>query len=185
MAENIIYINGEPVKLIPLGECACGCGGDTPPSKKKNPYKFIKGHHWRLIKGPFHHAWKGGKTLYANGYYFVLAHGHPRANCRGYVREHILIIEKLLDKPLPPKAVIHHHTPDQLVACENQAYHMLLHQRMKAYKECGHANWLKCRYCHQWDDPINMYIHKKKRIGYHRKCHAVYELNRTYRKKAL
>ncbi len=44
--------------------------------------------------------------------------------------------EQALGHPLPPSAVVHHHTYDgdrsQLVICQDRAYHALLHQRMRA-----------------------------------------------------
>lgn len=38
---------------------------------------------------------------------------HPRADITGLVAEHILVAEKLLGKPLPPKAIIHHKDFDK------------------------------------------------------------------------
>jgi hypothetical protein len=80
--------------------------------------------------------WRGGKgTIRKDGYRIVKATGHPRAN-REYVLEHWLIAEKALGKPLPSKAVVHHvnnigheNGNDNLVICENQGYHALLHMR--------------------------------------------------------
>ena len=34
-----------------------------------------------------------------------------------------------------------------LVLCESQEYHSLLHQRKRAYMACGNAKWRKCRIC--------------------------------------
>ena len=63
---------------------------------------------------------------------------HPRASSVGLVREHIVIAEKVLGKPLPPKAEIHHvdsncsnNKNSNLVICENHSYHFLLHKRIE------------------------------------------------------
>ena len=55
------------------------------------------------------------------------------------VYEHIYKAERALGKPLPKGAVVHHmnnkpwdnDTPFNLIVCPNQAYHLLLHRRMK------------------------------------------------------
>jgi len=77
---------------------------------------------------------------------------------------------------LPKKAVVHHvneikidNKPQNLVACENQSYHCLLHKRKRAIGACGHANWLLCQYCKQYDDPKNLYIGTKGR-NWHKEC---------------
>jgi hypothetical protein len=59
-----------------------------------------------------------------------------------YKFEHVLIAEKALGKPLPKGAVVHHvdrdsmnnntKSPWNLVVCPDQAYHLLLHARVRA-----------------------------------------------------
>ena len=62
---------------------------------------------------------------------------HPNAQ-RGYVREHVLIVERALGKVLAPKHPVHHFDGDKhnnsnknLVVCEDQSYHMLLERRQR------------------------------------------------------
>lgn len=76
---------------------------------------------------------------------------------------HRLIVEQRTGIKLPAKAVIHHCDPadrltnvGQLVVCEDNGYHQLIETRTRALKECGNANWKKCRKCLRWDDPDNM-----------------------------
>ncbi len=92
------------------------------------------------------------------------------------MQEHKAIVERVLDRTLPIKAVVHHvnglrydNDNTNLIVCENQAYHMYLHQRQRALKSCGHASWLKCRYCGTYDDPANLIL-EKNGYGRHRKC---------------
>lgn len=62
-----------------------------------------------------------------------------------YEMEHILVAEKALGKKLPVDAVVHHmnkdpadnFTPFNLIVCPDQAYHMLIHRRMRDYEMFG------------------------------------------------
>ena len=175
---------------IPEGFCKCGCGRKTLVAKKDypernivggKPLNFINGHNGR---GVLNWNWKGGRTQNCDGYVLILLPGHKRANKdSGQVFEHIVIAEKILGKSLPPKAVIHHvnenrkdNRPSNLVICQDRAYHLFLHQRIRAYKACGHAHWLKCQYCQKYDDPQNLYVRKS--TGIHRECSNKYRRNR-------
>ncbi len=84
-----------------------------------------------------------------------------------YGREHILIAERVLGRPLNGHPV-HHHDEDRannkhsnLVICEDTAYHELLHMRMEALQMSGHPDYRKCQYCKRWDDRSNLYIKPK------------------------
>jgi hypothetical protein len=118
--------------------------------------------------------WNGGR-IKKKGYISILMPEHSRADGQGYVSEHILIAEKALGKALPDGVEPHHvneiksdNRNENLVLCNDHKYHMLLHQRMRAYKACGHADWGKCWICKQWDSPQNLV--NSRRIIYHKKC---------------
>lgn len=158
--------------------CECGCGMIAPIAtytnarlgyKKGMPVRFIKSHN---------NCYNGGKAL-LNGYPGVLVKGHRRADTRGYVRETALIAEKVVGKPLSRKIHVHHHDKNtlnndhsNLVICENQAYHKLLHRRQRALEACGKANWRKCRICKKYDDPNNLIFDKGGTA--HRECKREY-----------
>ncbi len=129
--------------------------------------------------GPKNNSWKGGRHINTLGYVMVMMPTHPRADKRGYVYEHILIAEKALGKPLPPGAIVHHHNPIQLVIGQNQSYHMLLHQRMRAFKDCGHASWRKCQFCQKYDD-VGKMIPNGVNCFAHGSCKS--ESNKAYKK---
>ncbi len=116
-------------------------------------------------------------------YKFEKIPSHPRANSNGYVIQHVLFAERALGKPLPSGAVVHHHDRDtsnntnNLVICPDQAYHLVIHSRMRALEACGNANWKHCIYCKQYDDEKNMNMRyparQKSPNFYHVDCHRI------------
>ncbi len=167
------------------GLCECGCGESTrivtvtnrrANQIKGRPLRFVHGHQSRLCsQGSNNSSWKGGRYKKTNGYVYIYAPKHPRAVSGNEVREHIIIAENVLGRLLPETAEIHHvnerrddNRTCNLVICESHLYHMLLHQRLRAYKSCGHAAWRKCRFCGVYDEPVNLYI--RQRDVWHRSC---------------
>jgi hypothetical protein len=158
--------------MIPHGFCQCGCGAPAPIAKrtdsrhghvKGQPVRFIRNHNRRLLKAENNPNWKGGNRINQDGYVLILMPEHPRAR-GGYVGEHVLVAEKALGKFLPPGAVPHHHdgnrsnnSPSNLVICQDNSYHHLIHHRQRAYEACGHASWRKCKWCCEYDDPRKFY----------------------------
>ncbi len=122
--------------------------------------------------------------------FVIRMRNHPRAwHKSGFVPEQFLIAEKILGKVLPEEVVIHHPNHNRwdnslIVICENQAYHFLLHRRENALKACGHANWRKCNFCKDYDDPKNLYFAPQPK-GYicHRLCRKEYQQKRNERNK--
>lgn len=136
-----------------------------------------------MSRGANHPRWNGGRTVTTDGYVTIRMPEHPRATkTNGYVREHILIVEGALGRPLPGGAVVHHanevrddNANRNLVACQDNAYHSRLHQRMRARRACGHPDWLKCRLCGEWDDPTGLYVHPRGIYAHHRRCNRDYQ----------
>ena len=118
---------------------------------------------------------------------------------RGYMKryggsyEHVAVAERILGRPLPKGAVVHHvdenksnNDPSNLVICESHAYHALLHARLRAFRATGNPNARKCAYCHEWTDPAIDDVHIKSGAGgcYHRVCERAYQ-KRTYKRSSL
>lgn len=172
--------------------CECGCGQPsgfysntnlTYGQVKGDPRRFIPHHHQRNSN---HHKWNGGVSISRDGYIHRRFVDHPRSSRRGYVREHILKSEQALGKSLPTGSVVHHVDGDRknnensnLVICQDQSYHLLIHQRMRAYKATGNPESVKCSHCQQWGVAgIGGMRTKASGRSYHQACNATYENNR-------
>lgn len=101
--------------------------------------------------------WRGGRSIDKEGYVLVHYPKHHRSNTAGYVREHILIAERVFGKILPKGAMIHHvdgnpanNTNNNLVICGNDEYHQLIHMRTRAFRATGNPNLLWCSGCNQF-----------------------------------
>lgn len=159
--------------------CQCGCGKKTNIAKRNYKARgLIKGQPVRWIHG--HHILKKYKKeikTSQKGYVYLLRPEHPRSDPKGYASESLLIAEKALGKFISIGQEIHHvdgnrsnNKNSNLVICENKAYHLLLHQRTRAFNACGNVNWRKCWICKQYDDPKNLYILPKGNSAYHKSC---------------
>ncbi len=113
--------------------------------------------HGNKAFGNKNHMWKGGIKHSGHGYLHQKTDHHPRAQ-DGYVPQHILIAEKALGKHLPAGAPVHHadlnranNANNNLVICQDAAYHNLLHKRRRVLLAGGNPNLdkicAKCRGC--------------------------------------
>ena len=103
------------------------------------------------------------QIILRRGYRSLLMPGHPRADSTGRVYEHIVIAEMALGHAIRRGIEVHHanedrsdNRPENLVVCQDHAYHHLLHRRRRALEACGHANWRPCNVCGDYDAPENM-----------------------------
>ena len=87
---------------------------------------------WRIHGDPRVNK-RNGRIVASSGYILVKKHGHPRADVRGYVREHILVAEATLGRPLKRGEVVHHinanhsdNRPENLAIMPGRI-HILLH----------------------------------------------------------
>ncbi len=119
----------------------------------------------------------GEGTISHNGYRIFRKNGVDH-------REHVEIVERILGMKLPSQAEIHHVNGDpsdnrveNLVVCEDRAYHMLLHQRMRARDACGNPNWRRCAFCKQYSD-LKLMKFLNTGMAYHPSCRSQYRKRR-------
>lgn len=89
-----------------------------------------------ITKSPYGHEGRNGKrgTVYLRGYPVLYDPSHPRAKSNGYVKEHIVIVERMLGRPLSENEVVHHingdktdNTPENLMVFPDNKAHMRFH----------------------------------------------------------
>jgi len=158
--------------------CGCGCGQLAPIARRSDSKwgwikgeakRFISGHQMRGRTRSENHNWRGGRSTWADGYVRVRVPEHPRAS-NGYVFEHILIVERALGHYLPPSARVHHRNeqrsdnrPENLLACEDTAYHRLIHERVEAFRATGTPDARRCKFCHEWAKPSDPAVRSQSR----------------------
>jgi len=149
--------------------CACGCGKQTEFAKINDRKRGVK---------------KGDPNRYLHGHY---CKGRPRLDVVKRYRlvslsatERILLhrqrAEKALGKPLPAGAIVHHadgtksdHAP--LVICPDDAYHMLLHRRMRIKSAGGDPNCdLICSKCKAVKHNTMFHLNQMNVTGHNRWC---------------
>ena len=95
--------------------------------KGVHPSTEIKEGQW---SGEKHPNWRGGKIIDKDGYVLVHKRTHPFCNADGYIREHRLVIEKIIGRYLSPTEKVHHtskkndNRAQKLMAFKTQTAHL-------------------------------------------------------------
>ena len=90
--------------------------------------------------------WKGGRTITEHGYVLVKLTEHPDSDTRGYVYEHRLIAEKMLERRLEEDEQVHHKNHDKQdnrpenLEVVTIAEHRLRHRDSEDLREPGEQN---------------------------------------------
>jgi hypothetical protein len=82
--------------------------GSTNPNYRRYPGKQTREKMSEAHSGKNHWHWKGGITTNDAGYLMQKCEDHPRVGKNGYVRQHVLVMEKHLGRYLKDGEVVHH-----------------------------------------------------------------------------
>lgn len=94
--------------------CKCECGNTTitgTASLRNGNTRscgcLLRDHVRSQPKGSLSPNWKGGRRI-EEGYVLIYMPEHPRAKSNGYVREHTVVMEKMIGRCLYPNEQVHH-----------------------------------------------------------------------------
>ena len=134
-----------------LSYCHCGCNETLFLKDSTNRIRsHILGHHRRNKKatlGEYDNRsgnksikWQGGIRKTWNGYIIEIRKGHPRSDRDGYVRQHILVMEKHLNRFLEGYEVVHHkdgnrqnNKIENLELFNSQGEHLKHHKLLRSF----------------------------------------------------
>lgn len=144
---------------IDCPQCGCSFWSDYRVNRNGHPRRFCSlecARDYQVREKAS--SWSGGRYVPDDPMQSisVLCPSHPRANRRGHVAEQILVVEQALGRYLPSKHPVHHvdrnrhnNAPENLVICENEAYHHLLHARLNRLRDTGSLELKLCRICQE------------------------------------
>lgn len=108
----------------------------TPCDQKKYPPRFCSRQcAGRSHRGEHHPLWQGGRKIRRDGYVLVWQPSHPESR-KGYVREHRLVMEQIVGRPLRPEEVVHHENDDP---ADNRPENLRLFATQAEHKRHEHA----------------------------------------------
>ena len=110
--------------------CSMKCGREFRSSWSRG-----SGNHQFGLRRELNSSFKSDKRMSTYGYRLVYRPDHHRANCDGFVFEHILVAEETLGREIRSGEVVHHkdgdkanNSADNLVVME-KGCHIALHNR--------------------------------------------------------
>lgn len=94
--------------------CRCECGQEKIIAQRDMVKGYTKScgclkKERALLLGANSPAWRGGRVISTKGYVWRHERGHPNAMKTGYVLEHLLVMARILGRPVDTKHESIHH----------------------------------------------------------------------------
>jgi len=104
------YYNSQKKRGWPKTTYCRSCVGKISAQKRKGKPAHNKGKKLsENQKGKNHPSWKGGKFISTDGYVMVYVGGDKKKiGWTSYRKEHIVIAEEMMNRPLEKNEVVHH-----------------------------------------------------------------------------
>lgn len=154
-------------------------GGGNCCSRKCYYKRFKK----IVKKGKESPNWNGGRIKTISGYIEVYCPEHKISNNRGYVFEHLLVMEKFLGRYIKKEEVVHHidenksnNDINNLMLFPTIGAHIAFHHKLrreKARKDLKEKRYKICKKCNKKLPLTEFYKDKKSKDGlkyYCKKC---------------
>ncbi len=116
---------------ISLGNKGKNVSQETKTKMSNKRKEYIKFHPQMGKNNP---NWKGGRKICPKGYVYIHLPTHKFCDCKGYIPEHRLVIEKHLGRYLKPNEIPHHinniksdNRIENFMLFKNRGYHRLFH----------------------------------------------------------
>ena len=138
------YTQGQKRKNF-SGETFCRkCCTQKAANANRGKPSFKKGKRQLEVSGPNSPSWKGGTYISSDGYRMIyVRNDSPTVSTikwSNYVKEHIAVMENLLQRELTSSEVIHHidgdklnNEIDNLLLCSSDKQHRQLHNQLERF----------------------------------------------------
>ena len=134
-SNHIRYGCTNKVKYTSLNCKWCGC--NLPKRKPSKQGLFCNNKCYFL--------WKKGKLLgarkervFISNYYYVMKPEHPRANNKGYVPEHVIVMENYIGRLLSDNETVHHKNSNSLMNDISNLELMTIHDHLSYHAKQKH-----------------------------------------------